>query len=346
METNLNEKYSAEFEKLRELLNNSKYIVFYSGAGVSASAGIGTFTGENAMGSLLDLREDKLDLKMPTYSHFAITRMIEAGIVKFVVSSNHDNLHRRSGTKNENIAELFGNAYVEICLKCKKNYQRTVICPPTSRYCDDLDCKGKLIKSGVRYGQETPQQPLTEGLKHSSLADLSIVLGSSMGTSPFCDMPPLAKKMVLCNLKPTRYDKKAALAFQMNCDDFMRKVIQMTNIKMGIYTYTQPYDFGYTITGETLKFFLRGHHPNEPCTCVDSITITGANGISKELDQSNITKNFETEFRLPPKNESYKVKIDYKSEYEVEALSFDQMVNIDLKDSVNTFLFKKEVDYS
>jgi len=317
--------------------------------GISASAGIGTFTGENAMGSLLNLREDKLDLKMPTYSHVAITRLIEAGIVKFVVSSNHDNMHRRSGTKNEHLAELFGNAYVEICITCKKNYQRTVICPPTSRFCDDPQCKGKLIKSGVRYGQQTPIEPLQEGLKHAQLADLAIVLGSSMGTAPFCEMPPLAKKMVLCNLKPTRYDKQAALTFLMKCDDFMRKVIELLNIKMGIFTYRQNYNFGYKIEAEKLKFFLSGHHPNEPCTCVESITITGSNGLPKELDQSNLTKNFEGEFPLPPKTQIYKVKIEYKPEYEVPGVVFEQVVEIKedmITEYMNTMEFKKEVDYS
>lgn len=164
-------------------------------------------------------------VKMPTYSHLAIANIINEGKAKFVVTSNHDNMHRRAGitsltlltllirllgTKDEHLAELFGNAYVEVCSKCRTYYQRKVVCPPTGRVCDDANCKGKLLKTGyfclvvifplkkttcfslgtdltfnvgVRYGQATPQEPLDKGFEHSRKADLSIVLGSSMGVS-------------------------------------------------------------------------------------------------------------------------------------------------------------------
>ncbi len=42
----------------------------------------------------------------------ATLRLIEKGIAKFVVTSNHDNLHRKSGVKDDQIAELFGNACI------------------------------------------------------------------------------------------------------------------------------------------------------------------------------------------------------------------------------------------
>lgn len=38
-----------------------------------------------------------LDLLMPSYAHVAVTKLLEDGVFKFIVSSNHDNMHIRSG---------------------------------------------------------------------------------------------------------------------------------------------------------------------------------------------------------------------------------------------------------
>jgi len=331
-----------KFGRLKNLIDNAQYIVFYSGAGISASAGVGTFQGENAMGSLLHLREELLDYKMPTYSHMAITRMIEAGKVKFVVTSNHDNMHRKSGTPDEFLAELFGNAYIEKCTKCSKNYIRRVVCPPTSRICDDETCKGKLIKLGVRYGQETPAEPLKFGYEHSRKADLAIVLGSSMGTAPFCELPPKAKSMVLCNLGATKYDRKAALTFNMTCDEFMHKVVEIMKISMGIYRYSQKFELGYKKSEEgRYKILLKGHAKNEPCTCVESVTFKHR-GLEKELDKSNISKNFELDIDTNP-GVKLGITISFIVEYGCGPMEVE--LSLDSDEEWKVLEFEKFVDY-
>lgn len=60
-----------------------------------------------------------LDVTMPTYAHVATTRLIEAGHVQYVVTTNHDNIHRMSGTPDDCLAELFGNAYVVRIVFCE-----------------------------------------------------------------------------------------------------------------------------------------------------------------------------------------------------------------------------------
>jgi len=47
---------------------------------------------------VLGIQEHKLDSVMPTYSHLALVRLMEKGLLKFVVTSNHDDIHSRSGT--------------------------------------------------------------------------------------------------------------------------------------------------------------------------------------------------------------------------------------------------------
>jgi NAD-dependent SIR2 family protein deacetylase len=47
---------------------------------------------------------------MPTYSHMALVSLMKSGILKYVVSTNVDGLHRRSGIPEDNIAELHGTS--------------------------------------------------------------------------------------------------------------------------------------------------------------------------------------------------------------------------------------------
>jgi len=292
---------SDQWSQFQKLLHQSKYIVFYTGAGISASAGIGTFTGEGAMGSLLHLREELLDMKMPTYAHHAITCLVNSDKAKFVVTSNHDNMHRKSGVPDEKLAELFGNAYIEVCLTCNKQYKRHVVCPPTGRYCDDSSCKGRLKKTGVRYGQATPEEPLTKGTEHSKLCDLAIVLGSSMNTGPFNKLPLYAKHFVLCNLSETSSDKQADFVFYENCDNFMKKIVNsFSDVQMKNFVYKQEFKVGMKQVANENSFevYLTGTRTNEPCTCVSVVTIM-YNNITKELDLNNLTKRFETEITCP-----------------------------------------------
>jgi len=154
-----------QIEKLKELLTNAKYIVAFTGAGVSTAANIPDFRGDNGIYAkgILSLQEHVLDFIRPTYTHLALRKLVEEGIVKFIVTSNHDNLHFKSGISADKIAELFGNAYIEKCLKCSKIYRRSVVTPNINRKCEQEDCKGRLVKTGVRFGQETPSEPLHIG---------------------------------------------------------------------------------------------------------------------------------------------------------------------------------------
>ncbi len=303
--------------KLSELLLNSRNTVFFSGAGISASAGIGTFQGHNAMGSLLKLREEELDWKFPTYAHRAIAKLVQTGHAKFVTTSNHDNMHRKSGVDDSQLAELFGNAYVEKCLKCSTLYQRHVVCPATNRKCDDSQCGGRLVKTGVRYGQETPQEPLQRAAAASENAELAVVLGSSMATAPFCEFPRLAQNMILCSLSPTNADKYAALVYNSSCDAFMEKVLRIFNVQLDPWRYSQPYRITCAVTEHECTVNISGVRSNEPVTCIDTAEIQ-FNGNTIELERNNISKNYAASFRAKA-GERAVLTINFQASYEVEA---------------------------
>eukprot|EP01126_Amoeba_proteus_P030262 TRINITY_DN2998_c0_g1_i19.p1 TRINITY_DN2998_c0_g1~~TRINITY_DN2998_c0_g1_i19.p1 ORF type:complete len:147 (+),score=13.06 TRINITY_DN2998_c0_g1_i19:1249-1689(+) len=91
------------------------------------------------------------------------------------------------------------------------------------------------------------------GFMHARNADLAIVLGSSMNTAPFSDMPICTKKMVLVNLGRTSYDRKA-LVFRTECDTFMRELVKIFGISIPPFTYIQKFSVKWnTQDGENWK---------------------------------------------------------------------------------------------
>ena len=53
-------------------------------------------------------------------------KLVEAKLVKTVLSTNIDGLHIASGlTRNVNLIEMHGNKFVEECQNCNKEYYRT-----------------------------------------------------------------------------------------------------------------------------------------------------------------------------------------------------------------------------
>lgn len=80
---------------------------------------------------------------VPTFTHMALKKMVECGLVKFIVSQNIDGLHIRSGIPPDQLAELHGNIYGEKCKKCRRMFLRRTPCPtlgmkPTGDKCELL----------------------------------------------------------------------------------------------------------------------------------------------------------------------------------------------------------------
>ena len=113
-----------DFEKLKEIIDNSQRIVFFGGAGVSTESGIPDFR------SVDGLYHQKFDYPpeimlshsffkkhpnefyafyremmiakdvLPNAAHYAIAKLESMGKVKAVITQNIDGLHQLAGSKN------------------------------------------------------------------------------------------------------------------------------------------------------------------------------------------------------------------------------------------------------
>ncbi|MDR1244118.1 MAG: NAD-dependent deacylase [Endomicrobium sp.] len=194
------------------VLGKSKYVIAFTGAGISVASGIPPFRGENG---IWNKYEEKLfdinyfinhtqetwsmlcdgfyatTLKAtPNAAHVAIAQLEQGGLLKSVITQNIDNLHTKAG--NKNVCELHGNAQRLICMKDNSKY---------SIYNFDLQvtprCKlcGAILKPDfVFFGEMLPEYALQMSIKACSMCDVMLVIGSTGTVYPAASLPFEAKK--------------------------------------------------------------------------------------------------------------------------------------------------------
>jgi len=228
-----------KIKELADLIRKSQYMVAYTGAGISTSAGIPDFRGPQGVWTLrakgLSPSRTYRGPLQPTATHMSLVKLQEIGKLKFLVSQNTDGLHLRSGIPINQIAELHGNTNLEQCTYCGKRWYRAystrsargVKEHETGRRCPK--CNGGLKDTIVNFGEGLPGDQLEAAMRNSGKADLAIILGSSMRVSPACDMPlSVARRghpLVIVNLQRTPLDQVCRLRIGAKTDEVMSGVM-------------------------------------------------------------------------------------------------------------------------
>jgi len=140
------------YKKAAEVIKSAKYLIAFTGAGISVESGIPTFRGENGIWSKYDPKILDLDffLKNPEVSwkyikeifynymedvkpnkaHYFLAKLEKAGILKGIITQNIDNVHQNAGSKN--VVEFHGSASRLECTKCKRVFSKdinSIYCP-------------------------------------------------------------------------------------------------------------------------------------------------------------------------------------------------------------------------
>ena len=198
------------FDDISQELNNSRKIVFVTGAGISQESGIPTFRGKDGywrkhdpmrLATISafyddpklvwewyeDRRKNILAVK-PNDGHFAISKMEKFKDV-VVLTQNIDGLHQRSGSTN--VLELHGSIIRIKCTVCNfmdnitENFE---LLPPK------CEC-GNILRPDVVWFGEALQQDIWENaIKQASICDIMIIAGTSLAVSPANTLPLYAKQ--------------------------------------------------------------------------------------------------------------------------------------------------------
>lgn len=224
---------SKEIEKLQQMIDESKRIVFFGGAGVSTESGIPDFRSVDGLynqkydyppetilshtfyikkpDEFFRFYRDKmicLDAK-PNAAHIALAKLEEAGKLTAVVTQNIDGLHQAAGSKK--VLELHGSVLRNYCEKCNKFYDISAI--TESQGVPECECGGRIKPDVVLYEEGLDQNTLSESVRAISEADMLIIGGTSLAVYPAAGLIDYyhGNKLVLINKTPTARDTMANL---------------------------------------------------------------------------------------------------------------------------------------
>ena len=306
-----NQGMRVKCRKLGKKMRNARCVTVLTGAGISTSAGIRDLrTGLSTMvrcgpGTNAPLLAKKLlkrraiqhkervygkhmalaaDMQMqkyykidashaqPTLTHMSLVSLFVRDLVRYVVTTNIDGLHRKSGFPNAHVVELQGDPYIERCTTCGhifvrdfhvvenlgSKFKRRKGSHLTGRKCRMEDCdKGLLEDLLVNEGEVISPEVFSDASSMVLESDLVICIGSSLREQP---LRVLLKKayeahgteIVIINLMRTPLDYMADLRIFGDSDEAIslllqeqsppmnQPVFQITrNIRIG-NTYVKP----------------------------------------------------------------------------------------------------------
>ncbi|MFA5078655.1 MAG: Sir2 family NAD-dependent protein deacetylase [Dehalococcoidia bacterium] len=223
---------SGRIDTLVNWMAQAKYLVIFTGAGISTESGLPDFRGPDglwtrqARGLPPPAGVDWTQVE-PNQAHLAVAELQNMGILKFLITQNVDNLHLRSGIKTEMIAEFHGNITKLRCTSCAEQVDAfpdllNARCP----ICE----KGKLVSSVVNFGDPIPRRAYQDSERHSRLCDLFIVAGSSLVVQPAASMPEIAHeagaKLVIINQGETPLDNICDLRFRESTGEVLPEAVK------------------------------------------------------------------------------------------------------------------------
>ena len=234
-----------KIQKLKELLYNSEYTVFFGGAGVSTDSGIPDFRGAGGLYSNSDneyylsrtclLREPEkffefyrtkmlYEKAKPNITHNVLAELENKGIIKAVVTQNIDGLHQMAGSRN--VYELHGTVSRNYCMKCKKTHPADYIAK-TSGIPRCTECGGVVRPDVTLYEEALPTDAFLDASEHIYNADLLIAGGSSLTVFPAAGLVAdfKGKHLVIVNLGPTNYDDRADFVINAPLSEVFGKLI-------------------------------------------------------------------------------------------------------------------------
>ena len=235
--------FNEQIKTLKDMIEESHTIAFFTGAGISTLSGIPDFRSKNGLYSnryhgkkpekILHIKyfnkhpeefyafyREKLliDNIDPNVIHLFISELQQLGKEVTIVTQNIDGLHEKAGSLK--IHNLHGTIHRNYCVDCKKEYDIDYIKQTDGiPYCKE--CGGIIRPAITFYGEFLDKETFKQARLDTKNADLLIVLGTSLVVYPASEIVShfRGKHLVIINKKRTKFNHQANLVIQ---EDFAK----------------------------------------------------------------------------------------------------------------------------
>ncbi len=237
-----------DVQNVANIIIKSKYLVAFTGAGISTESGIPDYRGPEGVWTLREkglkpkLPRKPIHLIEPNPGHLAILDLYKLGFLKYLISQNVDNLHIKSGIPIEILAELHGNSSRMKCLICDARFLKAEVGwddyihgkgyrteKPQSNQPRCPHCEGRIISSVVNFSDPMPEKEMEDSEKHSRICDVMLAVGSSLSVFPAANFPIIAKNsdaiLIIINMGETELDRLADIRIEAKSGEFLPQIV-------------------------------------------------------------------------------------------------------------------------
>ncbi len=238
-----------KYEQLKKILNESKSIIFFTGAGISTASNIPDFRSANGLynerGGLYRPEEiishsfflrhpeefyqfyfDKMVYKdaLPNLAHKFIADLEKKNPGVWVVTQNIDNLHQAAGSKH--VIELHGSVHRNYCMNCGQFYDLEGIMKVGGDIPKCPRCGGFIKPDVVLYEEELNENDIRGAINLIARAETMVVIGTSLVVYPAASFVRYfgGKNLVIINKESTPYDESCTLVFNEDIISVIKKI--------------------------------------------------------------------------------------------------------------------------
>ncbi len=251
-----NRESETAIQQAAQLLHQARYVMAMTGAGISVESGIPPFRGPgglwtqygepplNGYQEFLDnprtawearlnptgpnaiLRETVANAQ-PNPGHQALVTLEQQGSLKYLITQNIDNLHRRAGSRN--LLEIHGNSTLTRCLQCTTRYPldetNLEVLPPSCP-----QCKGMLKIDTVAFGEPIPPDVLAQCQQTTDRCDCMVVIGTSATVYPAAWFPMQVREsggvLIEVNLYESELTSKCTVSLRGPAGEILPQLVQ------------------------------------------------------------------------------------------------------------------------
>ena len=222
-----------ETDTLKKWINESNYIVFFGGAGVSTESNIPDFRStdglyhqeydyppETILSHSFYMRKPEEFYRFyrnkmlfpnakPNRAHLALAKLEQEGKLKAVITQNIDGLHQAAGSKE--VLELHGSVLRNHCTRCGRFYGLDDILK--MKGVPKCGCGGVIKPDVVLYEEGLDNGVISEAVRAISQAQVLIIGGTSLAVYPAAGLIDYfsGEHLVVINKSPTPRDRYADL---------------------------------------------------------------------------------------------------------------------------------------
>ena len=238
--------YQEEVRKLQEIIDDSRRIVFFGGAGVSTESGIPDFRSADGIyhqhykyapeqvvshsffkahpDVFYEFYKEKmmcLDAE-PNAAHRKLAQLEEAGRLTAVITQNIDGLHQKAGSKK--VYELHGSIHRNYCPKCGRFYDAAFVkeAPGIPR----CECGGIIKPDVVLYEESLDSMTIEKSIRAIAEADTLIIGGTSLVVYPAAGFIDYfrGKHLVVINKSATAREVGAELSISAPIGEILGQI--------------------------------------------------------------------------------------------------------------------------